>query len=359
MISRKDLTYLYHGETVAIEKLTAEFPQNENIAVIGEEKSGKTTLFRILCGAVLPSSGAVTVNGLPAHSPERATTVGYAPTRPALEPSLTVKENLRTLAALCSLPRESTERAIASVALSEDELNSPVGTLPLLASRKASIAAAILYEPEILLLDQPLSGLSREDSVFLSSVISALSEKHTLIYSTDSPEEACRFCKTALVLSQGKQIAFGPLSELTSDKRDAETVFLARLKGDEKRVSAALAELDSVRSVAAKKSHTGTLMLEIRIENTDSANEALSKALLSAGCAVLELKRADSELEAVFSRLREKELLLAEEEAEEEESKAPPIKLTAAHFALRHYDTDEEGDGFSDGEHENDGDGDE
>lgn len=343
MIERNDIliclekvTRMYKNDRLAVSACDITV-DTENLAVIGEDGAGKTTLAKLICGTLLPTSGSVTVDGFSADSKEAAGSVGYISEKCPLEPSLSVHESLKYYCELRGIDPSFAEAAEDEIGLSYLERRLPVGRLSDISQRRASIAFAVLGKPKYLLLDQPLGGLEPEDENNIKKVLSELAKKYILIYFTDSPADAAEFCDLALVLSLGRTVGYGKFSELGTD--DGEPCsYKARVKGDGSKLKEALDAEVRVRKHSASVSASGAIVLEITMDRSIGAAAVLSALFTRTGCSVIELKKTDSPLERVMNRLYASDEDKKEKRRERELQKAPPIKLDASFTAFRHDD---------------------
>lgn len=341
MICLEKVTKLYGEKRFALSGCELTIG-DESHAVIGSTGSGKTTLAKLICGIIRPTSGTVRLDGeaIDVNSAS-AETIGYMPYKYPAALSLSVSEELKYLAALRGLATEKVEAALNAVELESEERRLPASMLSPLSLKRATLALAILGGPRYVVLDQPLSGLESEDEERLRSLLLKLAESYVYIYLTDSLEEASLFCGTVTVLSVGRTVASCPISELGEDD-EGPCVFRARVRGDKELIRSALDGESRIRKYTASVTALGSVILELVIDKKDGAMQLLSSIFSELGCSVTELKKVDSQLERVLKELRrndeEKERLAKERESE----KAPPVKLDASLISFRHSSDDEE-----------------
>jgi len=210
------------GERRALDGISLEVRRGEIFCLLGPNGGGKSTLFRILATLALPDSGSAIVAGhdVLAAAPEVRARIGVVFQSPSLDGKLTILENLRCGGALYGLRGEELESRIrdSSAALNiTDRLGDLVESLSGGLQRRAEIAKCLLIRPEVLLLDEPSTGLDPGARLDLWAALEDLRSRHgvTVLCTTHLMEEAARADRVGIV-SGGKLVASGSPSELTS-----------------------------------------------------------------------------------------------------------------------------------------------
>ena len=202
--------------------------------LLGPSGSGKTTLMRAIVGVQQVRAGAVTVLGCAAGSPSLRSRVGYVTQAPSVYGDLTVRENARYFAALYGRSAREADAAVADVGL-DGAAGQLVGDLSGGQMSRASLACALVGDPEVLVLDEPTVGLDPVLRVELWSRFHALADAGaTLIVSSHVMDEAGR-CDRLLLLRDGDLIADSTPAQLRADGRsdDLEEAFLNLLTARE------------------------------------------------------------------------------------------------------------------------------
>jgi ABC-2 type transport system ATP-binding protein len=196
--------------------------------LLGPSGSGKSTLMRSVVGVQLVESGDVTVDGLPAGSPELRHRVGYVTQAPSAYADLTVRENLRYFARILSVPADRIDDALDVVDLTprSDQI---VGTLSGGERSRVSLATALLGAPDVLVLDEPTVGLDpvlRRDLWRTFHELAAAGT--TILVSTHVMDEAER-CDDLVLMRDGRLVATGSPAEILTrtSTTDIESAFLA------------------------------------------------------------------------------------------------------------------------------------
>ena len=194
------------GGREVLHGLTFDVPRGSVVGLLGPSGCGKTTLIRSVVGVQVVRSGSVTVLGRPAGSPGLRRLVGYSTQNPAIYKDLTVAENLRYFAAVLGAPHGDVDRVIDEVGLGINR-HQVVATLSGGELSRASLAAALLGSPELLVLDEPTVGLDPVLRQELWELFHELADRGvTLIVSSHVMDEAAR-CGRLLLMRDGDILA--------------------------------------------------------------------------------------------------------------------------------------------------------
>jgi len=226
------------GDFTAVRELSLEVRPGEILGFLGPNGAGKTTTLRCCSGLLKPDAGEVVVAGrsLDRESIGAKRALGLVPDRPFLYERLTGTEFLDFVAAIYGVPEtEARARALVLFArLSFDAAGDTIETYSLGMRQKLSIVAALLHDPPLLMLDEPLNGLDP----FSTRALKDLLREHAgrgggALVSTHLLDVAERLCDRVVILHRGEKRAEGTLAELRGARADAtlEDVFLS-LTGD-------------------------------------------------------------------------------------------------------------------------------
>jgi len=209
------------GDIVAVDRVSFE-AHKEILAIMGPNGSGKTTTLSMVSGVLRPSSGRILVMGIDLWGSRDEMVkarryIGYAPQNILFRPWLSGLENLVWIGMVRALSYFDTRRRarelIERLEL-EDHMNKPVAKYSGGMIRRLSIASALIHDPEVLVLDEPSSGLDPKGLEALWSLLLKIASGKTLIYSTHNPYEAERFSSRVLIMHKGKIVASGIAEEL-------------------------------------------------------------------------------------------------------------------------------------------------
>ena len=243
------------GNTVAVDGLTLSVRRGEVFGLLGPNGAGKSTSVNLSVGLLAPDSGTVTIEGLgdPSNPAVRAR-IGVAPQSLALYDNLTAEENLNFFGEVYSLSGDRLKNRVAwcldFVGLT-DRKDDRVGTYSGGMKRRLNLAAALVHEPDLLMLDEPTVGVDPQSRNKVFENIEALHrEGRTVIYTTHYMEEAERLCDRIAIVDHGKLLALGTLKELIAQHGGPPTL-VVRTNGGEQRLQTA-DPLSELNRLAAK-----------------------------------------------------------------------------------------------------------
>ncbi|TMQ68778.1 MAG: ABC transporter ATP-binding protein, partial [Candidatus Eisenbacteria bacterium] len=229
-----------YGSLVAVDHLDLDVRPGEILGFLGPNGAGKTTTLRCASGLLRPHEGTICVAGFDLErDPLRAkAALGFVPDRPFLYPRLTAREFLDLVGALYDVPGERqrvrTDGLLERLDLG-DERDDLIETYSLGMRQKVAVAAALVHDPPLLLLDEPLVGLDPQGARALKDLVrerAALG--HGVLVSTHLLDVAERLCDRIAIVQHGRLRAVGTLDELRRETGaiTLEDVFLERVKGD-------------------------------------------------------------------------------------------------------------------------------
>lgn len=235
-----------HGVSFAVGR-------GEVVGLLGPNGAGKSTIIKILTGILAPGPGTIRVAGcsLPDESIEAKKRVGYVPESGGLFESLTGQEFLEFMGRLREVPEVSLQLRIARFldlfGLAGDRYGR-IDSYSKGMRQKTLLTAALLHDPDVVMLDEPLSGLDVNSSLIVRNLIAALAAQgKAVLYSSHVLDAVERVCDRALIIHQGRLLADGDLASLkeSTEKGSLEEVFrhLTHTEGAVSDVAAAVEAL--------------------------------------------------------------------------------------------------------------------
>ena len=216
------------GNNTVLPHIDLEVPRGEIVGLLGPSGGGKTTLMRAIVGAQIIASGSVEVLGLPAGSPALRPRIGYVTQAPSVYPDLTARENLAYFGRTVGAGADAVATTLTSIGLA-DAADRPVSTLSGGQRSRVSLGAALVGDPELLVLDEPTVGLDPALRQDLWEVFRSLRDAgKTLLVSSHVMDEAVR-CDRLVFVRDGAILAYDTLDAIltATGASDAEQAFLA------------------------------------------------------------------------------------------------------------------------------------
>jgi ABC-2 type transport system ATP-binding protein len=306
--------YKYYGDQRAVGPLTTTIERGEIIGLLGLNGAGKTTTLRILACDLLPTSGSVKVAGDDVvERPDIVKgKVGYLPDRPPLYEDLSVRDYLTFAARIRGVDSSKTAKLVAeAVELTElgDVSRKIIGSLSHGYKQRVGIAQAIVHAPELVVLDEPISGLDPVQIVEMRELVKNLKGEHTVVLSSHILSEISETCDRILVINSGKIEWSGTETELSVALRQGTRVAITvRVAGQSEEAAQARAteiaqKVPGVTGVdPANATESGPGIAAISVRGEGDLRDALCRALVQADVGVLTLGR-EQELESMFLEL--------------------------------------------------------
>ena len=214
MVSLVDFTKAYNS-SVAVDKVNMNFEKGKITGILGPNGAGKTTILKAICARHFATKGKVLVNEINASddSEEIKKITGFVEESAVLNSSLTVLEYLNFKAELYKVPEEKINSTVNLCSL-EEVINKKVKNLSKGYMERVNFASALIYDPEVLILDEPATGLDPAQIIKMRSLVKKLASSKTIILSTHLMQEAEALCDKIFVLNRGKVLAEGSIEEI-------------------------------------------------------------------------------------------------------------------------------------------------
>jgi ABC-2 type transport system ATP-binding protein len=295
----------YYGHRKALDALSLRIAPGEIVGLVGKNGAGKSTVLRILSCQLLPSEGEVRIDGISASAAphEVRKRIGVLPEQPPLYPEMTVRGYLTFAAGLRQVPARQRPGAVARVmaetgldAVGEERL----GHLSRGYQQRVGIAQAVVHQPKVVLLDEPMAGLDPLQITQMRALIRALGSRHTVLFSSHILAEIANVCDRVVLMDQGRVVAEGSEQALWQRFHQRERLLL-RLRGEAGHARAVVSAVPGVEPGAVTTEDGDTLALHLTAPA--QAREALARACVEAGLGLLELRAEQHGLEGLFVAL--------------------------------------------------------
>ena len=296
-----DRTSLWYGNVVAVNDVTMTLRPGVT-GLLGPNGAGKTTVLHLMAGLLPPSRGAVTVGGAPAwRNPGIYRLLGLVSEQEAAHSFLTAAEFVLASARLQRLPdpEAAAARAIGLVEMTEAQ-DRRIGTYSKGMRQRTRVAAALVHDPQVLLLDEPFNGLDPRQRLQMMDLLRKLGEQgRTILFSSHILEEVEQVSDTVQVMIAGRLAASGDYRAIRRLMSNRPHVFSLQ-SSDDRRLAVALMRHDSVAAIEIDGDG-----LTVRAGDYGSFTRALPRIALGEGVRVHRLLPSDESLESVFSYLVE------------------------------------------------------
>jgi len=280
-----------YGEFTAVEDLSFNVKSGRVFGFLGPNGAGKTTTIRMIVGITYPDEGKIELFGEKV-STEIQNRIGYLPEERGLYKKIKVQEQLRYFAALKGVSRSEADQRIDfwldRMGLSEWKKKKTTD-LSKGMSQKLQFITTVLHDPDLLILDEPFSGLDPVNVEFLIEVIAELKAQHkTIIFSTHLMETAERLCDDIILINKSRKVIGGTLREVKESYK--KNMIALRAVGGEK----ILADETLVLKII---SHADELEIHLA-ENADS--QVLLKNLIESGATISKFEQVEPSLNDIF-----------------------------------------------------------
>jgi ABC-type multidrug transport system ATPase subunit len=290
VIETHELSKRYGEDIVAVDRLTMRVRRGEVYGFLGPNGAGKTTTLRMLLGLIRPTSGRTLVLGAPPGSPQGLARLGALIETPAFYPFLSGWDNLRVLARHAGVAEARIQAVLEEVKLA-GRAGDRFGTYSLGMKQRLGVAAALLKDPELLILDEPTNGMDAAGMAEMRAFIRSLGqERRTVLLSSHLMSEVEQVCDRVGVIRSGRLVGEGTLDELRGR---------TRLRVRAEPLEAAERVVSTLRPVEQVAVVDGSLLITV----DPGAAAAINRELVEDGIAVSELGLERASLEKIFLEL--------------------------------------------------------
>jgi ABC-2 type transport system ATP-binding protein len=307
MIELINLTKKFGSATV-LDNISLTVKRGEILGFLGPNGAGKTTTMKIITTFWRPTSGSVIVDGMDAaeKSLEVRARIGYLPENVPLYDDMRVFEYLKFVAEARGIAKDEIKEKIKKVAEScglSKVITRPIDELSKGYRQRTGLAQAIIHNPDILILDEPTTGLDPNQIVEIRDLIKKLGREKTVIFSTHILSEVSATCDRAIIINNGRIAGEGSPDELIKLSGARELIYV-KIKGPQDAVLEKMRAMENVvRAEVKDKESEDVYGYEIESREGVDLREYLSMTVMQNNWSILEFSRKAVSLEDVFREL--------------------------------------------------------
>jgi ABC-2 type transport system ATP-binding protein len=296
----QSVTKLY-GEQKALNNVSFEVKTGEIVGFLGPNGAGKSTMMKIITGFIPASSGKVMVNGtdVGTDNPGIRKKIGYLPENNPLYPEMYVREYLGFVASVYKMGalKKNAINNIISVTGITPEQNKKIGSLSKGFRQRVGLAQALIHNPEILILDEPTTGLDPNQIVEIRNLIKEAGREKTVMLSTHIMQEVEAICDRVIIIDNGVIVADEEKNNIYSKIK--KPIQIVQVEFDKDPGESTLSGIKNVKSVKYIK---GNIWL-IEAEGDEDIRPQIFSFAVNNHLTVLSLQKQESNLEEVFRHL--------------------------------------------------------
>jgi len=309
MIEVKNLTKRY-GPLKAVNNISFTMERGEILGFLGPNAAGKTTTLRMLTCYIPPSSGSATIGGwdIFEDSLEVRKRLGYLPEQVPLYMDMRVSDYLEFVSRVKDIdPHERSnalKRTIGQCGL-DSVKNKIISTLSKGYRQRTGLAQALMGDPEVLMLDEPTTGLDPRQIHEIRQLIKEMGMGHTVILSTHILPEVSMICDRVVIINKGQLVALDSVENLTR-KLTKSQMTQVNVRGDDKAIMMALKQVPGVLAVEQKSDMDladGGKVYIVHSNINSDVREDIAKALVVSGFGLHEMRPYSLSLEDIFLQL--------------------------------------------------------
>ncbi|MDT0641536.1 gliding motility-associated ABC transporter ATP-binding subunit GldA [Zunongwangia sp. F363] len=285
----------YYGKQKALDQVSFSIAKGEIVGFLGPNGAGKSTLMKILTGYLPASEGKAAVNGNPlnkdVHQVQQS--IGYLPEHNPLYPEMYVREYLAFNANIYNIAKSRIEEVIELTRLTP-EANKKIEQLSKGYRQRVGLASALLHDPEVLILDEPTTGLDPNQLVEIRNLIRNIGKNKTIFLSTHIMQEVEAICERVIIIDHGKVVADKKMADLRDENE--QTIMVEFDYRIEEVALRALPHLTGVKN-------TGGFRYELIFDTGKDMRPAVFDFAHDNGLKTLQLNQKTKNLESLFAEL--------------------------------------------------------
>ncbi|SRX74661.1 gliding motility-associated ABC transporter ATP-binding subunit GldA [Aequorivita antarctica] len=284
-----------YGEQKALNKVSFSIEKGEIVGFLGPNGAGKSTMMKILTTFIPASQGVAIVNGFEVNKDDIAVkkSVGYLPEHNPLYLDMYVREYLLFNAGIYNIPKSEVENVIEKTGLMP-EANKKIGQLSKGYRQRVGLANALLHNPEVLILDEPTTGLDPNQLIEIRQLIKNVGKEKTVLLSTHIMQEVEAICDRVIIINKGEIVLDKKLSELKNSKQQ-----IIEVEFDYRVEEVALQKLPKIEKIE----NSVGFVYQLYFETEQDMRGKVFDFAHDNGLKILQLHQKNTTLEKLFSEL--------------------------------------------------------
>jgi ABC-2 type transport system ATP-binding protein len=295
-----------YGIQKAVDDISFKVKTGEVLGFLGPNGAGKTTTMKAITSFLVPDKGKIYIGNIPVHENplEARKHIGYLPESNPLYEDMPVIDYLRFCAKIENVPDEKIDDKIRELIKTcgiTSEKHKKIGELSKGYKQRVGLAQALIHDPEILILDEPTTGLDPNQIVEIRELIRNIGKEKTVILSSHILAEVEATCDRILIINRGKIVADGTVDDLRKQSQGNEILKVTIEDGDINKIFKTLQSIDTVAVVDFIEKTTQTF--EIRSKEGKSSRREIFKACVKNNWTLTQMSFVETRLEDVFREL--------------------------------------------------------
>lgn len=284
-----------YGTQKALDGVSFSIDKNEIVGFLGPNGAGKSTLMKILTMYISPDQGEAIVNGHDIKTEPRKVqkSIGYLPEHNPLYLDMYVREYLSFNAGIFDLPKKRIEQVIEETGLSM-EAHKKIGQLSKGYRQRVGLSCALLHQPDVLILDEPTTGLDPNQIIEIRNVIKNAGKDKTVFLSTHIMQEVEAICDRVIIINKGKIVADHTLGELTENQEQ-----IIEIEFENPVENSIFVALENLKKIEKTDAQSFLLIFDAKEDMRPKVFDWVSENKLK----IVQMNRKHKNLEAIFREL--------------------------------------------------------
>lgn len=288
------------GQQKALDEVSFDVKSGEIVGFLGPNGAGKSTMMKIITGLLPQTQGTVDVCGLSNQhiTDDYKRKIGYLPEHNPLYLDMYVKEYLQMVGSIYKCPQLKT-RVDEMVELTglQLEQHKKIGTLSKGYRQRVGLAQALIHDPEVLILDEPTTGLDPNQIIEIRNLITSIGKEKTIMLSTHIMQEVEAICERVIILNRGRIVADSPANQLDSLKGESEVI--VQVEFDQKADPASIQAIEGVNTIETNDN----IHFSIKAQPVIDIRPKLFQYAVNNKLVILGLSKKEIGLEGLFHQL--------------------------------------------------------